>query len=90
MARRLVRIYLDTDDEGYARFVNDLWARLPDEELEVVLDSKASLDRANEDYRERYIKAPKWAAGDVAESEEEAQHFLTSPTDRRRRPPTRR
>jgi len=79
-----VRIYVDTDQEGYVRFVNDLWARLPDEHVDVVLDSRASIDRANADYQHRYKQVPEWTADDVAESDEEAQRFSTSPPRSRR------
>jgi hypothetical protein len=74
MARRLVRVYVETDDDGYVQFVNDLWARMPDGDWHVVLDSKASVDRANADYDTRYRKqAPTWTADDAAETEADAE-----------------
>ncbi len=78
-----MRIYIDTDHEGYVRFANDLWARLPDGDIDVVLDSRASIDRANADYVKRYRDAPEWTSDDVAESDEDAQRLLASSTRRR-------
>lgn len=73
-----MRIYIETDDEGYVRFVNDLWARLPDEDVDMVLDSRTVVDRANADYERRYKTVPEWSTDDVAESEEEAQRLKAS------------
>jgi hypothetical protein len=72
MPRRLVRVYVETDDDGYAQFVNDLWAALPHGEYQVVLDGKASVDRANADYDARYRGAPLWTTDDAAEGDTDA------------------
>lgn len=44
---------MDTDPDGYAESVNDLWARLPDG-AQHVLDARVDIERANADYDERY------------------------------------
>jgi hypothetical protein len=76
MSRRLVRVYVETDDDGYVQFVNDLWARMPDGDWHLVLDSKASVDRANADYDTRYRQqAPTWTIDDAAETEADAERL---------------
>ncbi len=77
MSRRLVRVYIDTDDDGYVQFVNNLWAALPDGDWKLVLDSKASVDRANLDYDARYREAPTWTIDDAAETEADAARLGT-------------
>jgi hypothetical protein len=64
MAKRLVQIHLDTDDDEHVRFVNDLWARLPDLDVDVVLDARC-LDRANADYDKRYGEVRPWNASEA-------------------------
>ncbi|WP_448616117.1 hypothetical protein [Modestobacter sp. URMC 112] len=77
MSRRLVRLYVEADDDdGYVQFVNDLWARMPDGDWHLVLDSKASVDRANADYDARYRQgAPRWTIDDAAETEADAERL---------------
>ncbi len=76
MSRRLVRVYIDTDDDGYVQFVNDLWARMPDGDWHLVLDRKASVDHANADYDTRYRKhAPTWTHDNAAETEADAERL---------------
>ena len=85
MSRRLVRVYVDTDDDGYVQFVNDLWARMPEGDWHLVLDSKASVERANADYDTRYRdQAPTWTIDDAAETEADAER-LSAVTQGRRR-----
>ena len=85
MAKRLVRIYLEADPEGYVQFVNDLWARLPDADCEVVLDRRQCLAAANADYDARYRHVPPWSDEQVAESQVDAERFEASPIRPRRR-----
>jgi hypothetical protein len=85
MSRRLVRVYVDTDDDGYVQFVNDLWARMPDGDWHLVLDSKASVDRANADYDTRYRQqAPTWTIDDAADTEADAERLSSVAQGRRR------
>lgn len=86
VTKRLIRLYVDTDAAGYVKLANDIWARLPDEpDVQMLLDSKASVHKANEDYRERYVEVPDWSADDAAESDDEAEALITRPRARRPR-----
>ncbi len=86
MTKRLIRLYVDTDADGYVKLVNDIWARLPEKPaIQMLLDSKASIDKANLDYRERYVEVPDWSAEDTAESDDEAEAAVTRPRARRSR-----